>query len=518
MGKHAGLNKVRASGTKLLPSYIEFTAKGLPDYPYSMEKFAGDNQRMEMGKILNDPIKVLVKDRFGNPAPGGAVSFVVTEGQGKIVTQQPVLSDRNGVAAAKWQLGPYALNIVQNKAIATSSLPGGTFTVPFKATGELNHYPEFTSFNDPYNVSEGDTLTFLIVAEDKDGESITYSWSDLPDSGKVFDNIDGVKEFQWIVGYDLVQLSQQKRTFTPVFTARDTRNGITKRPVEIVVRNLNHAPKLNTFSPYTDKIDFQPNSIVQFSVDAFDPDGDALTYQWFRDDSLVRTGANTYEWNMTDEPDTNFNFVKVVISDGDLSIEHAWIASGVELANFSSFVTPYRGVTLNWETSSESNNVGFNVLRSKSQSGDYEMVNERIIPHRDDGKYHFTDNDVQAGQKYYYKLEDVSKSGAKTQHGPVEAKIGVPSKFDLSQNYPNPFNPTTSIRFQLPKAVKVTLEIYNIMGQRVRTLVDATQKPGYHVVIWNGLNETGAKVGSGVYYYRIVAGDFVSAKKMVLLK
>ncbi|NOY57642.1 MAG: hypothetical protein GXO75_01740, partial [Calditrichaeota bacterium] len=149
LGKHAGLNIVRASGTNLLPSYREFSAKGLPDYPNSMEEFAGNNQKMEMGKILNDPIKVLVKDRFGNPAPGGIVSFVVTEGQGKIVTPQPVLSDRNGVAAAKWQLGPYALNIVKNKVIATSSLPGGTYTVPFSATGELNHYPEFTSFNDP---------------------------------------------------------------------------------------------------------------------------------------------------------------------------------------------------------------------------------------------------------------------------------------------------------------------------------------------------------------------------------
>ncbi|NOY57549.1 MAG: T9SS type A sorting domain-containing protein, partial [Calditrichaeota bacterium] len=117
----------------------------------------------------------------------------------------------------------------------------------------------------------------------------------------------------------------------------------------------------------------------------------------------------------------------------------------------------------------------------------------------------------------YYKIEDVSSSGYKTMHGPVVAKIEIPKKFDLSQNYPNPFNPATTIRYQLPQVSKVQLQIYNIMGQLVRTLVDGEKEPGYHAVTWDGHNNTGMSVGSGIYYYRLIAGEHVMVKKMALL-
>ena len=173
---------------------------------------------------------------------------------------------------------------------------------------------------------------------------------------------------------------------------------------------------------------------------------------------------------------------------------------------------------VNWETASESGNLGFNVLRSLTENGIYEKINEKLISSGSEGKYQYNDTDVDAGNIYYYKLEDISVGGIKTHHGPVSAEAPVPSKFDLSQNYPNPFNPTTSIRFELPNNSDVTLEVYNIMGQMVRQLVDSKIEAGYHTVNWNGMNESGMRVGSGVYYYRLVAGDYVSIKKMVLLK
>ena len=89
----------------------------------------------------------------------------------------------------------------------------------------------------------------------------------------------------------------------------------------------------------------------------------------------------------------------------------------------------------------------------------------------------------------------------------------LPNQFSLSQNYPNPFNPTTQITFTLPKASNVTLTIYNVLGQQIATLVNGKNEPGAHSVSWNALN-----VPSGVYFYRIVAGDFVQTKKMVVMK
>ncbi len=89
----------------------------------------------------------------------------------------------------------------------------------------------------------------------------------------------------------------------------------------------------------------------------------------------------------------------------------------------------------------------------------------------------------------------------------------LPNQFSLSQNYPNPFNPTTQITFTLPKASNVTLTVYNVLGQQIATLVNGKNEPGEHSVSWNALN-----IPSGVYFYRIVAGDFVQTKKMVLMK
>jgi hypothetical protein len=91
-------------------------------------------------------------------------------------------------------------------------------------------------------------------------------------------------------------------------------------------------------------------------------------------------------------------------------------------------------------------------------------------------------------------------------------------RYSLEQNYPNPFNPSTDITFKLGKAVDVDLAVYSLTGQKVRTLVKGYQKAGEHAVTWNGMNDVGQKVASGVYFYSIEAGDFKSIKKMVLIK
>ncbi len=94
----------------------------------------------------------------------------------------------------------------------------------------------------------------------------------------------------------------------------------------------------------------------------------------------------------------------------------------------------------------------------------------------------------------------------------------MPETYELSQNYPNPFNPITSIRFQLPDAGEVKLEVFNLNGQLVRVLVDDYRDAGYHAVVWDARDAKGIPVGSGLYYYRILASDFTLTKKMVLLK
>jgi photosystem II stability/assembly factor-like uncharacterized protein len=94
----------------------------------------------------------------------------------------------------------------------------------------------------------------------------------------------------------------------------------------------------------------------------------------------------------------------------------------------------------------------------------------------------------------------------------------IADKFELSQNYPNPFNPVTTIKYYLPSRSKVVLKIYDILGKEIRILVDDIQSPGLKSVIWDGTNNQGESVGSGVYIYQIRAGNEIQTKKMTLLK
>lgn len=93
-----------------------------------------------------------------------------------------------------------------------------------------------------------------------------------------------------------------------------------------------------------------------------------------------------------------------------------------------------------------------------------------------------------------------------------------PNTYQLAQNYPNPFNPATKIYFQIPGAQDVKVYIYNTLGQKVRTLVNSTFNAGNHVVNWDGRNDAGVRLPSGIYIYRIKAGNFVAAKKMMMIK
>jgi len=95
---------------------------------------------------------------------------------------------------------------------------------------------------------------------------------------------------------------------------------------------------------------------------------------------------------------------------------------------------------------------------------------------------------------------------------------GTPKSFALFQNQPNPFNPETKISYYLPRACMVRLTVYNVLGQRVRTLFDGYQNAGMQTVIWNGRNDDGVQLSSGIYFYRLQADNFQKTRKMVLMK
>ncbi|MCI0405859.1 MAG: T9SS type A sorting domain-containing protein, partial [candidate division Zixibacteria bacterium] len=100
----------------------------------------------------------------------------------------------------------------------------------------------------------------------------------------------------------------------------------------------------------------------------------------------------------------------------------------------------------------------------------------------------------------------------------VTAIRNLPIAFELGQNYPNPFNPTTTIQYALPEPAKVEIKIFNMLAQAVKTLVNEEKPAGYHQIVWDGKDEAGRAVSTGVYLYQIKAGEFVETKKMQLVK
>lgn len=123
--------------------------------------------------------------------------------------------------------------------------------------------------------------------------------------------------------------------------------------------------------------------------------------------------------------------------------------------------------------------------------------------------------DTEFGAGYYVLEYDSTITG----FGDKPPTVSLPSDFKLYQNYPNPFNPTTTISWQLPVASQVELTIYNLLGQKIRTLVDGRQPAGFHQVEWDGRDDAGRQVASGVYFYRLTTVDgFRQSRKMLLLK
>ncbi|MCH8305759.1 MAG: T9SS type A sorting domain-containing protein, partial [Candidatus Marinimicrobia bacterium] len=147
----------------------------------------------------------------------------------------------------------------------------------------------------------------------------------------------------------------------------------------------------------------------------------------------------------------------------------------------------------------------------------------------EDTSHQITEDLLSGSYRWFVIAEDTDEDSLNTPSSDVfnlgnivgvddEEYAGIPEEFRLFQNYPNPFNPTTTIMYALPWRSDVTLEIYSIRGELVARIQQENRQAGYHEIRWNGVNRSGRAVASGLYIYRLSAGDFVQTKKMLLLK
>ena len=188
----------------------------------------------------------------------------------------------------------------------------------------------------------------------------------------------------------------------------------------------------------------------------------------------------------------------------------------VEMTSFRANVSD-GNVVLNWQTASEINNQGFEVQRNSGNG--YEVLSfvQGNGTSTQIHNYSYIDKSVAQGN-YTYRLRQVDFNGSSEYSTTVEVSVEIPKVFSLEQNYPNPFNPSTQINFSLAADSKVTLKVFNILGQEVQTLLNSNITAGPHSIKFNASN-----LPSGVYIYRIEANgvngsSFTAVKKMILTK
>ena len=187
----------------------------------------------------------------------------------------------------------------------------------------------------------------------------------------------------------------------------------------------------------------------------------------------------------------------------------------VELTSFVASVNE-NNVTLSWTTASETNNLGFEVQRNSGS--DYQTVGFVNGNGTTSESQEYSYTDVVTPGSYSYRLKQVDFDGTFSYSESIQVEIVVPDVFTLEQNYPNPFNPSTKINFSLAVDSKVSLKVFDVLGQEVATLINSDLVSGAHNVDFNALS-----LNSGVYFYRIEATgidgtNFTSVKKMILTK
>jgi hypothetical protein len=266
-----------------------------------------------------------------------------------------------------------------------------------------------------------------------------------------------------------------------------------------------------------------------FWPDAVQPLGSSVLYQYTgrgNTDSVAavgvnETGFNTLSLFLDPRYFTNGDFAEVLLAVVQEAISNGGSFTGfvpVELISFTASVVDEH-VNLNWSTASETNNYGFEVERKTAGQefskigfvGGYGTITESK-------SYNYVDNTVSSGS-YTYRLKQVDFDGTFEYSNEVEVDLDLaPSAYSLAQNYPNPFNPNTKIDFSLASDSKVTLRIFDILGQEVAIIVNANLGAGLH-----SFNFDASTLNSGVYVYTIDAKgvdgtNFTSTKKMILAK
>ncbi|MBM4170095.1 MAG: hypothetical protein FJ215_13205 [Ignavibacteria bacterium] len=464
LGTKAGIYSVLASADMLAGSPVNFTATAVAGPPVSIFLASGDAQTAPPSTRLSTPLTVLVTDEFANPVSGVSIGFNITStppgATGQKLEPLVTTTDSSGRASSQFTLGNVAGIYTIAAAAGTGGLIGGP--VQFVATASSGGSGPATALlmshgnNQIAKVLEELQTPLVVIALNAAGTPV--------EGVPVRFAIDSIP--QGAIGYRLsdtlttTNASGEAMTFvklgskTGQYTIRASSAGLSGSP-------------------------------ILFGARAVAGPAAALDY----------VAGNNQRKPIGSVLDTALT-VRVVDSVGN-----AVTGTRVEFA----FVQVPSGAT------------GYSMSTSVVATDSAGIASTRVTLGNKVGTY--VVNASSTGLKSSPIVFVLSALDSITTSVVAET---VPAEFRLLQNYPNPFNPSTTIEFEVPRtgqaATELSIDIYNQLGEKITTLTVGEFKPGRHKVIWYGVNDSGQRVASGVYYYHLLSREYRSSKKMILVK
>jgi hypothetical protein len=403
---------------------------------------------------------------------------------------------------------------------ATASPSGLTTDQKIYVTvSDSNRAPVFIAQLTSRTIKNDSTLTFTYTATDADGQALSYSLVPITPT---------------FAGTAAVGTSTGVLTFTPVFAdagktfsvrvnVTDGTNTVTSTAASVTVEYRRSKGDVNGDAIINDG---DAVVILRHVVGLTPITGDENRYAAdVNNDGTI--GALDAAWVLYyfafgSFPLGKLGAVNGEVSWGDVTNKSDIVTIPLKLSGGTNVLSAFVSLTIDknlasLENVSSSLPGGWQIVHHVTDAGKLNIALAGLKP-LEDGNF------VNLSLKLLNKEAKMNIEGSAALNDELTSMLKslsvrqIPTQFGLSQNYPNPFNPTTKIQYQLPQNANVKLAVYDMLGQKVKTLLSSEQEAGYYTVEWNGLSDNGTYVTSGLYVYRLEAGSYVATKKMNFVK
>jgi hypothetical protein len=559
VGNKVGVYRVTATSAGLAGSPIEFRVRATPGAARAQVYVAGDGQSKPIASMLDSAFVIRVVDVGANPVAGVAVQFSIDSIPNGASGQQ--LTVLNGVTDAEGQAA----------AVLTLGSKPGTYVVTVSAEGLTGSPVKFTARASvgaaaAMSLSSGNEQTGYVSTDLAAPFTVTIvdiAGNPVPGRGVQF-AIDGIPSgAQGQSLRVLNSITDQSGQASAVFTLGDkigrytvtaVSSGLMGSPVRFAATatvllgdvNTDREVDIADLTTVIDHILARATLVGTDSAKAdINRDGridvddvDALRSSLLAvSGSPLTSGMDVTPTSVT----TNASILSVGSDTTKVRSEFVLTVDGLRF-NIANSV-PLKGIELIVRFKNPVNLQSLGIIFPRARADSFYLNaagrDVRIVA------YNLMNNPIAVGDGPIFRLplrlsalDDIESSrlvvsvadtvkmmDRAVRTTPEMRLVGpteIPSTFILYQNYPNPFNPSTRIEFELPDrqgcGANVLIQVFNVVGEKIKTLVSGFYAGGRYGVTWDGTNDRGQKVSSGTYYYRMISGDYVSGKKMILLK